>query len=71
MTSNSNDKLFVSEVDKFIADYDKQHPEKSASQLEDIKKSERIAKLRDHAREPDVAGPKIWEEFFRDKSSGE
>lgn len=38
---------FVSEIDQFLAEFDKTHPQKSVSQLEEIKKHEQIFKLRD------------------------
>lgn len=32
----SPDKNFVSDIDKFLADFDKRHPQKSASQEQEI-----------------------------------
>jgi hypothetical protein len=37
----------LSEADAFIRQFDIDHPERSTSQLKEIAKSERIAKLRD------------------------
>jgi len=48
--SKSN-KNYVSEVTVFLKEFDKKHPELSASQQAEIKKYERINKLRDHAVE--------------------
>ena len=41
-------KEYVSELDKFLRDFDQQTPEPSASQREEINKHKRIAALRDH-----------------------
>jgi len=40
------DKAYISSYDKFLRNFDKTH-EKSASQLAEIKKNQRIADLRD------------------------
>ncbi len=40
---------FVSEIDELLMTFDQQHPEKSDSQLREIKKHERVARLRDIA----------------------
>ena len=39
------DKKYVSEIDQFLVDFDKQNPKRSASQLQEIKKSERVSRL--------------------------
>ncbi|MDO8954542.1 MAG: CBU_0585 family protein [Gammaproteobacteria bacterium] len=39
---DNKDKNFVSDADKFIADYDRQHPELSASQMTEIEKNRNI-----------------------------
>jgi hypothetical protein len=57
------DRSFVSELDQFIQQFDQQHPEKSKSQIADIKKAARVAQLRDHAISTTAAEQKIWEEF--------
>ena len=41
------DRRYVSDLDKFLKEFDQQHPEPSASQAEEIKKHERLATLRD------------------------
>ena len=38
---------FVSDIDQFLVEFDKTYPQKSASQLEEIKKYEKVFKLRD------------------------
>jgi len=40
-------KHYISETDRFLATFDQEHPEKSASQKTEIKKYERINQLRD------------------------
>lgn len=42
------DKNFVSEYDRFLRAFDKEHPQKSASQQQEINKNARIAKKRDN-----------------------
>lgn len=53
MSKDKVDKHFISDDDRFLNDFDKQHPEKSTSQLEEISKHERIFKLRDDATASD------------------
>ncbi len=54
-------KAYVSPIDKFLFEFDATH-EKSASQLEEIRKHQRIAALRDTSR---TEGEEvvIWESF--------
>lgn len=61
MTDNNIDKAYVSPIDKFLYKYDATH-EKTASQLKEIKKAERIAKLRDNVKPEDGEG-EIWGGF--------
>lgn len=63
MAKQRIDTSFVSELDKFIEQFDLEHPEKSESQIADIKKSDRVAQLRDHVISSTTAEQKIWEEF--------
>jgi hypothetical protein len=56
-------KNFVSEVDKFLAAFDKKNPKKSDSQQREIKKYSRIFKLRDDPEAAKKEQDKIWEEF--------
>jgi hypothetical protein len=53
---------YVSEVDKFLAKFDAEHPKKSASQLQEIKKYQRIFQLRDNPTPKEEKG-KIWQDF--------
>lgn len=55
------DKAYVSPYDRFLVGFDATH-EKSASQLKEIKKHQRIAALRDEATPRDEQGG-VWEEF--------
>ncbi|KTC87430.1 MULTISPECIES: CBU_0585 family protein [Legionella] len=61
MSNKDIDKAYVSPYDKFLFEFDATH-EKSASQLKEIKKHERIAFLRDHAKPKDSEG-EIWDAF--------
>ncbi len=55
------DKAYVSSYDEFLTRFDSDHP-KSASQIKEINKHKRIAKLRDN---PVSAADElaIWEKF--------
>lgn len=61
MSKHDIDKAFVSPYDKFLFEFDAKH-EKSASQIKEIKKYERIFYLRDHAKKEDEQG-EIWDDF--------
>ncbi len=52
---------YVSEIDKMLTTFDQTHP-KSESQLAEIKKYEKIYKLRDEPEEK-KKDDKIWESF--------
>jgi hypothetical protein len=52
---------YVSELDKMIEQFDKQHP-KSETQLAEMKKYERIYQLRDQSTEKQPED-KIWSDF--------
>jgi len=54
-------KAYVSPYDKFLYEFDVKH-EKSPSQLKEIKKHQRIAKLRDDPQAKDQS-EEIWSEF--------
>lgn len=54
-------KGYVSEIDLFLADFDKAHPKKSASQKAEITKFARIGKLRDQAHQEEK--DEIWKDF--------
>jgi hypothetical protein len=61
---NSNKKItnFVSEIDQFITAFDKEHPEKSKSQLKEIAKAQRVTRLRDDPEATETTGT-LWENF--------
>ena len=62
----SSDKIvtnYVSEIDKFLQTFDRQHPEKSLSQQREIAKHKRIQQLRDRACQSADGSTKLWEEF--------
>jgi hypothetical protein len=61
MTKHDIDKAFVSPYDKFLYKFDATH-DKTASQLKEIEKHQRIALLRD---QPDAADGKdeVWTGF--------
>ncbi|WP_133127519.1 CBU_0585 family protein [Legionella nagasakiensis] len=61
MSSQDIDKAYVSPYDRFLYQFDATH-EKSASQLKEIKKHQRIFTLRDHA-EPAEREEAIWKDF--------
>lgn len=60
MNINDIDKAYISPYDKLINEFDATHP-KTESQLQEIKKHQRIAKLRDNAE--DEQDNAIWEGF--------
>lgn len=53
---------YESDIDKFLAQFNAKHPEKSQSQIAEIKKYERIFWLRDHAERKEEKS-KIWTGF--------
>ena len=55
------DKAYVSPYDRFLYGFDAKH-EKTASQLKEIKKHQRIATLRDHVH-PNKGEEEIWTGF--------
>lgn len=61
MSKHDIDKAYISPIDHFLYDFDQEH-EKTQSQLKEIKKHERIAKLRDDANFG-VDDNGIWKEF--------
>ena len=61
MNSPDIDKAYVSPYDIFLFGFDAKH-EKTPSQLKEIKKHERIAKLRDEVQ-PDKGDDALWEAF--------
>ncbi len=69
MAKQRINRSFVSELDQFIQEFDQARPEKSASQIADIKKADRVSQLRDNAIAPAVVEQKIWTEFFDEEKS--
>jgi hypothetical protein len=61
MSDKDINKAYVSPYDKFMFRFDVEH-ELSASQKKEIKKHERIFKLRDNAQSKE-SEQKIWEKF--------
>lgn len=51
---------YVSDIDQFLKDFDRNHPEKTESQHQEIKKHERVFRLRDNKiKDNDIP----WEDF--------
>lgn len=61
MNKNDIDKAYVSPYDEFLYMFDKQH-EKTASQLKEIRKHQRIARLRDN-KTTTLSSDELWEDF--------
>ena len=56
------DTHFVSELDEFLQEWDKQHSTLSTAQQNEIHKHEKIAEHRDNAQ-PNDNSNSIWEDF--------
>lgn len=64
MSTNKILKNYISEIDQFMQEFDKQHPGLSLSQQKEIAKAKRVAKRRDEAVSASAAAPKkIWKDF--------
>lgn len=61
MSTSDIDKAYVSPYDKFLFEFDATH-KKTASQVKEIEKHERIARMRDDKEYKNEKG-EIWEEF--------
>jgi hypothetical protein len=61
MSTPDIDKAYISPYDKFLYTFDANHTP-SASQQKEIKKHQRIAKLRDQAT-PNTSDDKHWDGF--------
>ena len=59
MNTHDIDKFYISDYDKFLAEFDHTHLP-SAAQLVEIKKHKKIANCRDHAY---LTESNIWSEF--------
>jgi hypothetical protein len=55
------DKAYVSSYDRFLYEFDATH-QKSASQLKEIKKHQRLAEIRDNKDHKEQSSA-IWEDF--------
>jgi len=60
--SSKNFSNYVSDIDCFLQDYDKKHPELSKSQQKEIAKLKRVYRLRDDANARDTSSIS-WDEF--------
>lgn len=54
---------YISPLDEFMAEFDQENPKKSESQKKEIKKYERIGRLRDKVTQEEVAERALWEGF--------
>ncbi|MEO8402506.1 MAG: CBU_0585 family protein [Gammaproteobacteria bacterium] len=62
MSSNKILTNYVSEIDKFLLEFDKTHPKLSQSQKKEIAKLQRVYRLRDDATSTDT-DKKLWDDF--------
>ena len=53
MKQNKKQMNYVSPIDQFINQFNKEHPQPSKSQQQEIAKYKRIYRLRDDANQPD------------------
>jgi hypothetical protein len=56
--SEKVNRRYVSDLDKMLCQWDKDHPEPSVSQQDEIKKHRAVFSARDHACERDEGG--LW-----------
>lgn len=54
---------YESEIDKFLAEFDKTHPKPSSSQAAEIKKYNRIYQLRDQTSPAVSSNEPFWDQF--------
>lgn len=62
MSSNKNFSHYVSDIDCFLKEYDKKHPELSQSQQKEIAKLKRVYRLRDDKTASDSSFT-LWDAF--------
>ncbi len=62
MSANKKLSGYVSEIDSFLQEYDKKHPELSQSQRKEIAKLKRIYRLRDDATASEKSSTG-WDQF--------
>lgn len=55
--------FYVSPLDKFLQNVDKQHPKHSLSQRKEIEKYDLIFALRDGSKLPASSNDSLWESF--------
>lgn len=53
---------YISELDEFLSEYDKNHPKLSASQRKEMEKYAKVYKLRD-LPEPPLSKDSLWDNF--------
>jgi hypothetical protein len=63
MSRQPIDKNYVSDTDKMLKEFDKNHPDLSQSQKKEVDKYNRIYRLRDTSERPTTTPKKIWEGF--------
>jgi hypothetical protein len=57
-------KQYVSEIDRFLVEFDKQNPKRSVSQLREVQKSGRVSRLmKDVAADTDSEKSDLWDKF--------
>lgn len=54
---------YTSELDQFLAEYEKTHPQLSASQQREVEKYKRIYQLRDNQQQQPVQTTSFWDKF--------
>ncbi|HLB58009.1 MAG TPA: CBU_0585 family protein [Gammaproteobacteria bacterium] len=62
MNQNKTIRNFVSEIDQFLAEFDRKHPAFTQSQQKEATKYQQIYYWRDIADRPD-SPKKLWEKF--------
>lgn len=62
MMKQKIDTSYISPLDVFLAEFDREHPQPSASQAKEIEKSARVSNLRDKADAAAVPEQNIWED---------
>jgi hypothetical protein len=55
--------IYVSQLDKFLHDYDKTHSSLSLSQRQEKQKYAEIFHLRDHSSRKNEPAPTLWDRF--------
>ncbi|MES2218759.1 MAG: CBU_0585 family protein [Pseudomonadota bacterium] len=64
MSKNPILRDYVSDLDKFLQEFDQQHPVLSQTQQREVTKYRRIYRLRDeNAEKPTLPATKLWEGF--------